>query len=50
MIERRNNEIQRNQIEDENLHVGVIIGILGRQGSPLILQRIKSALEEKKIK
>lgn len=50
MIQRRQNEIEKNNIQDEDLHIGIIFGILGRQGSPLILQRIKNVLMEKQIK
>jgi diphthamide biosynthesis enzyme Dph1/Dph2-like protein len=50
MIKRRKNEIQKNSLKDPELHVGVILGILGRQGSPLILERIKESLKEKKIR
>lgn len=50
MIQRRRSEIERNRVGDQELHVGVILGILGRQGSPLILERIKEQLRQKKIK
>lgn len=50
MIQRRRSEIERNKVGDQELHVGVILGILGRQGSPLILERIKEQLRQKKIK
>lgn len=50
MVARRASEIAKNSTKDENLHVGLILGILGRQGSVRILNRMKKALEEKKIK
>ena len=50
MIQRRRGELERNSPQDQDLHVGVIFGILGRQGSPLILERIKKGLQEKKIR
>jgi diphthamide synthase subunit DPH2 len=50
MVQRRKSEIGRNKLSDPDLHVGIIFGILGRQGSPLILERIKDQLKEKKIK
>ena len=50
LIKRRNDEIQKNKLEDHNIHVGIIFGILGRQGSPLILERIKNKLKDLNIK
>ena len=50
MIQRRRAELERNSRRDADLHVGVIFGILGRQGNPLILERIKKGLAQKKIR
>lgn len=50
MVARRRAELERNRLDDPDLHVGVILGILGRQGSPLILERVKAQLRERQTK
>ena len=48
MVNNREKEICKVEIK-KGVHVGIIQGILGRQGSPRIVERIKNKLIEKGI-
>ena len=49
MIQIRQNELQRCKV-GPNTVVGLIMGVLGRQGSPHIISRIRNELDQRNIK